>query len=214
MVRSLLAFVLLLFLGSTTLMGQSYVGVFAGLNSSKLSGDAPQKATYEGLMGANVGAHFDLKISKVISLSIQPSYSQEGTKVSYNVSGQQLPVDSLKIRLNYFSLPLFIKIASTNKRFYALTGIETGFLLDHSLSSNDEEIDVDVKLSEINVAMHFGAGYRIPLGYPRLYIELRYAQGLINITDEPVTESYIPRVKTAGFKVLVGVEIPLSKSNN
>jgi len=52
----------------------------------------------------------------------------------------------------------------------------------------------------------------IPLGYPRLFIELRYTQGLINLTDEPVEKSYIPRVKTSGFKVFAGIAFPLNKS--
>ena len=52
---------LILILSSSLLSGQSYVGAFAGLNSSKLSGDVPPKAAYSGIMGANVGAFFDLK---------------------------------------------------------------------------------------------------------------------------------------------------------
>lgn len=36
-------------------------------------------------------------------------------------------------------------------------------------------------------------------------------QGLINLTDEPIEKSYVPRVKTAGFKILFGIEIPLKK---
>ncbi len=60
--------------------------------------------------------------------------------------------------------------------------------------------------------MHFGAGYKIPIGYPTLFVELRYSQGLVNLTDEVVQDNMIPRVKTAGIKFLVGVEIPLKKS--
>jgi len=207
-----LAFLLLLFIFSTS-SGQSYVGVFGGLNSSKLVGDAPAKAKYKSLKGANAGVYFDLKLSKIVWLSIQPSYSQEGTKVSYNVRGQEKPVDSLHIRLNYFSLPLFLKISSTNDRYYALAGVETGMLLNSTVSSNDIEQDIDTKVAEWNVAMHFGAGIRIPVGFPRLFVELRYTQGLVNLTDEPIEKSHIPRVKTTGFKILAGIEFPLKKSN-
>jgi hypothetical protein len=52
------------------------------------------------------------------------------------------------------------------------------------------------------------------VGFGNLFVELRYAQGLINLTDEPVDESYIPRVKTTGFKLFTGYRIPLSKSKN
>ncbi len=207
-----LTFLLLLFVFSTS-SGQSYVGIFGGLNSSKLAGDIPEKAKYKSLKGVNAGVYFDLKLSKIIWLSLQPSYSQEGTKVSYNVRGQEKPVDSLHIRLNYFSLPLFLKISSTNDRYYALAGVETGMLLNSTVSSNDIEQDIDTKVAEWNVAMHFGAGIRIPVGFPRLFVELRYSQGLVNLTNEPIEKSYIPRVKTTGFKILAGIEFPLNKSN-
>ena len=64
-----------------------------------------------------------------------------------------------------------------------------------------------------NLAVHFGVGLRIPIGFPNLYVEGRYAQGIINLTDEPLDTDIIPRVKTNGFKVLVGIEFPLQKSN-
>lgn len=193
--------------------GQSYVGVFAGLNSSKLVGDSPSNAYYKSLMGANVGAYFDLKLGKSIWLSLQPSYSQEGTKVYYNVSGLEEPVDSIKVRLNYFSLPVLLKVQSSSKKFYALGGIEAGYLLDSYLSSHDVKEEFNTNISEINIAAHFGAGFRIPIGITRLFIELRYTQGVINLTDDPIDKSYIPRVKTTGFKVLTGIEIPLKKSD-
>jgi len=165
-------------------------------------------------MGANVGAYLDLKLHKLIWLSFQPSFSQEGTKVFYDLKGYTEAVDSIKVRLNYFSLPLFLKVSSTNGRFYALGGFEAGYLLDSYVTSHDEQLDTDLKVSEFNFAVHFGAGIRIPLGLPRLFIELRYTQGLVNLTDEPVEKSYIPRVKTIGIKILAGIEIPLKKIKN
>jgi hypothetical protein len=209
-------FILLMALVSFSILlyGQSYIGIFGGLNSSGLFGDAPKNAKYKSLMGANVGAYIDLNLGKGMFLSFQPSYTQEGTRIFYTLSGVEEPVDSIRIRLNYFSIPLLLKVTSTNKRYYALAGIETGLLLDSYASSHDIKEDIKADVAKWNVAIHFGAGIKIPVGYPRLFVELRYAQGLINLTDEPIEESYVPRVKTAGFKVLVGIEIPLKKSKN
>lgn len=214
MVRSFKLLVLLLFIFSPVLLsGQSYVGVFGGMNSSKLAGDSPSKADYKSLIGVNTGAYIDIKLGKIIWLSIQPSYSQEGTKVSYSVKGEEKAIDSIHLRLNYVSLPLFLKVSSTNGRFYALGGIETGYLIDSYASSNDIKQEIGNNVAEWNIAMHFGAGIRIPIGFPRLFVELRYTQGLVNLTDEPVDDGYIPRVKTSGFKILAGIEIPLKKTN-
>ena len=214
MTRSIQIFTfLLLVLTSSMSTGQSYIGVFGGLNSSKLTGDSPNKAKYKSLMGANVGAYIDIKLGKIVWLSIQPSYTQEGTKISYSVKGLEEPVDSISIRLNYFSLPVFLKVSSTNGRFYALGGIETGLLLNNSISSHGSKQDIDANIADWNLAAHFGAGIKIPVGLPRLFVELRYSQGLVNLTDEPIEKSYVPRVKTSGFKVLAGIEIPLKRTN-
>jgi hypothetical protein len=207
-------FIVTLLFFSTLSMGQVVtLGAFGGLNSSKLSGDAPGDAFYSRLMGGNFGALIDLKLSESIYLSLQPSFSQEGTKVSYALRGVEEPVDSVKIRLNYFSLPLLVKITSTNQRFYALSGIETAVLLNASaiIEEDSEEIS---EVSQFNIAVHFGAGIRIPVGYPTIFVELRYSQGLVNLTDEALNTNIIPRVKTSGYKILVGVEFPLGKAKN
>jgi len=104
-----------------------------------------------------------------------------------------------------------VKVTSTNERFYAVGGIEAGYLLSKKLTSGDEEYDFANNVSDWNLAAHFGVGYRIPIGLPRIFIEIRYTQGLANLTDEAIEHSYIPRVKTSGFKFLTGIEIPLKK---
>ena len=212
MKNRILLFILLLI--SSLSFGQSDLGVFIGFNNSKLAGDAPANSSYNSLKGINAGAYFDLKLSNSLLLSIQPSYTQEGTKISFKVSGQEEPVDSIKIRINYFSLPFLLKVTTSNKRFYALGGIETGILLSSFLETNDSKEDIGVDVESWNLAMHFGVGLRIPIGFPRLFVELRYTQGLVNLTNEPLDKNIIPRIKTNGFKVLAGIEIPLQKSNN
>lgn len=209
----LLIVILALLLTASLSMGQCYLGIFGGLNMSKLSGDSPPNGSYKSLMGGNFGALFDVKLGKSFYLSIQPSYSQEGTKVTYFVKGVYDPVDSVKFRLNYFSLPVILKVSSSNERFYALSGIETALLLSNAVKmENTEESFND--LSQWNVSVHFGAGINIPLGYPSMFVELRYTQGLIDLTHVPLSNDIDPRVKTTGFKVLCGVRIPLKKSNN
>jgi len=209
----LILVLLALILTTSASMGQIYLGVFGGLNNSKLSGDSPPKGSYKSYLGGNFGALLDVKLGKVLYLSLQPSFSQEGTKVSYSVAGEYEPVDSVKFRLNYFSLPLLLKISNANGRFYAISGLETALLTGNSVkTSSTEEVYDD--LAQWNVAAHFGAGINIPLGFPSMFVELRYTQGLVNLTDEPLSNDIIPRVKTSGFKLLCGVKIPLKKSKN
>jgi len=189
--------------------GQSHIGVFGGMNYSKLAGDAPQDVSYGSTIGFNSGAYFDLQINKSIILSLQPSYYQEGAKMLYNVDGVDELVDSAQLRLNYFSIPLIVKVNTVKERFYALAGIETGLLLNSYALINEKEEDINASIAQWNMAMHFGVGMRIPIGVPRLFVELRYSQGLVNLTDDPLGNNLIPRVKTSGLKVLAGIEIPL-----
>jgi hypothetical protein len=194
---------------------QPYIGAFGGLNLGKLTGDLPKDASYKSFPGVNAGINFDIKIARIVWLSLQPSYSQEGTRIEYTYYSDPDPsdIDSVHIRLNYFSLPLMVKVASTNDRFYAIGGVEAGYLMNQKLTSNDVEYEFDNDVAEWNIAAHFGVGMKIPLGLPRLFIELRYTQGLVNLTDEPIDYNYIPRVKTSGFKFLAGIEFPLKNTS-
>ncbi len=203
-------FILLsLFAGTAT--AQTYLGFFAGINSGKLKGDAPGKASYKSLIGFNGGLYLDVKVSKLVTLSFQPTYTQEGTRIFYSIPWEKEPVDSIHVRLNYFTIPILVKVSSLNQRFYALAGVETGFLLDGYAEGGDEKVSLTNEISQFNLSIVFGAGLRFPLKYGRLFLELRYAQSIVDLTDEPVNQSYVPRVKTAGLRFNFGYELPLSK---
>lgn len=191
---------------------QLYGGFYGGINSAKLNGDAATNVSYKTNMGLNAGFNFDIPLSNSIVLSLQPSFLQEGTRLTYRLPDKPEPVDSISVDINCFSLPVMLKIAAANSRFYAITGIETTWLLNSSQTTDGVKQDLDVTLSTINVAMHFGVGYWIPLGTPRLFMEARYAQGIINLTEDPLQDNVIPRVKTSGMRVLVGIEFPLGKN--
>ena len=202
--------IIFLILGGTAVMGQPYLGLFGGITSSKLTGDAPDRVKYKRLIGFQFGTNLDFKLSKSIMLGLQPSFAQEGTRLQFKVKGVKEPVDSIKVRLNYFAVPVVIKVSSTNQRFYAIGGIEGAYIVGSYLERGGKEEDLKTDISEFNLSVHFGAGIRIPLGFPRLYIEIRYVQGVLNLTDEPIDKSYIPRIKTNGIKLNLGLEIPLS----
>lgn len=210
---TLLLFGLLLMSIST--YSQTKVGVLAGINMSKLNGDIQPDTKYKSKTGGNFGLFIDLKLAKNIYLSIQPSYSQEGTKITHKVDGAYEPIDSIKVKLNYFSLPILLKVTSTNEKFYAIGGIETSKLANSSMTPiGGEEEDIIVTIEPWNFSMHFGAGIRFPLGFTTLFVEARYTQGFMNITEESVVNDLLPRVKSSSIKFLTGIEIPLGKNKN
>ena len=193
---------------------QPYFGLFGSISNSRLSGDSPDKAFYKGLISSAFGANFDVKVGKSVYLSFQPSFSQEGTRVFYNIPFVYDPFDSARIRLNYIALPVLLKVSATNQRFYAIGGVEASYLAGSVLQTSTYKGDLNENVSDLNITVVFGAGIRIPLGFPRLYVEFRYGQGIMNLTDQPFDKSYIPRVKTSGFKLNIGLEVPLTKKKN
>ena len=194
--------------------GQPSLGITGGISLSKFSGDRPDKANYKRLAAFTAGVSLDLKLGKQLYLSIQPSFSQEGTRIFYNVPFVYDPVDSVHIRLNYISVPVILKAASNNQRFYAIGGVENAIMINSQLKTSTFKENIDDHVSAYNIAVIFGAGMRIPIGFPRLNIELRYKQGLVNLTGQSYAKSYIPRVKTSGFQLNIGLEIPLASRKN
>ena len=204
----------ILFLLSVTLSyGQVYLGFFTGTNLAKLSGDVPQNAEYKNKIGLNTGAFLDFNLTETTILSLQPSFSQEGTKIFYLPLGPFEPVDSISIRLNYFSLPVLVKILTPKHKFYAITGIETAYLLNYKYLVKGIPSNTEADIAQWNVALHFGAGVRIPAKHSHIVLEFRYTQGIFNLTDETLRRSEIPRVKTSGLKLFLGFELPLSKKS-
>ena len=197
----------------TNLSAQLNIGSFVGLNSSKFVGDAPYNASYKGFSGINAGLIIDFELSDQFFIGIQPSYSQEGSRVFYKIANNESAIDSVHLRLNYISFPLLFKALSDNKHFYAIGGIEYALLSTSFEKIGDLEYDIPVDLTSWNLAMHFGAGTMISLGRPQLFIEIRYTQGLVNLSDTPIDGSNLPRVKTSGFKFLCGVEMPLNRKS-
>jgi len=206
----LIAFLLLSF---TSSFAQFKIGAIGGLNMGTFKGDQLDGGTYNKLIGTNWAVIFDAKLSNQIVLSLQPGLSNKGTKITYSVKGEKEPVDSIAIKINYFSIPLILKISSKNERFYAIGGIEAGIPLSANaefLTKTDDVRDVKNHISDVNIIMHFGVGYRIPVGKPTLFLEARYLQGLNNaVPAENPEYNFFPRVRTSDVQLLFGIEFPL-----
>ena len=206
----LLAFLLLSFNNS---FAQFKIGVIGGLNRGTFKGDQIDGGSYNNLIQPNYAIMFDAKLSDQIVLSLQPGLSKKGTKITYSVKGELEPIDSIAIKIDYFSIPLILKISSKNERFYAIGGLEAGIPLSANadfLTKPDYIRDVKKHLSNVNITMHFGAGYRISVGKPTLFLEARYLQGLNNaVPIEKPEYNFFPRVRTSDIQLLFGIEFPL-----
>lgn len=204
-------FILILVGFSIGLSAQVKVGVLGGVNSSKLFGDSPANSKYKTNMGVYSGIALDFYVHPSVAISLQPSYSMEGASLHYTVKGNPELVDSGKVSMNYFRLPLLAKIDFINNRFYALAGFDVGLLLNASAKmNNQDEVDINEPLTDFDCSFHSGIGYRWHINSLTLFLEGRYTIGLTNISDQLDNgSSYVPRVKNSALKVLFGIEVPL-----
>lgn len=211
--RIIHTFLFLFLISSISLFSQTYIGAFGGLMSSSLSGDAPIDASYSGKTGFSGGLIADFTLTEDVILSIQPRYLQKGSTVSYDVGEYELK-DSLTANLDYFSLPILVKINSLNKRVYFSSGLDFGYLMNSSVENIADGTTKDVSnlVKTFDLSVSFGFGVNIPVGSPIISLELRYMQSLLNISDISSSESgttFPYRFRTSGLQLLTSIIFPL-----
>jgi hypothetical protein len=200
------------FLVQTQVMSQPEVGLYAGLSNSKLVGDGPSLGSFKYTRGFLGSAHIDFRLSENVRLSLQPGFKTGGAKVSFKDTLTQETRDSLKINLLTFSLPIVLKVTSFNEKIYFAGGFTVEFPVSSKADNGVRKIDISNEINKINVNVLFGLGYRIPVHSTVAYLELRYLQGLVNLSDNRNQEkAYLPRVKTSAMQLLFGWQFPIRK---
>jgi len=197
-------------------LAQFEMGMIGGLSRSGLSGDKPNNATYTTLTGIAVGGLVETKISKYVQVGIQPMYLQRGSKIAYKVRGERDPVDSLKFKINYFTLPLMFKVYGNNQKTYLISGLDVGIPVSAFIEKLDgsEQENVLDRLQPVDVAVNFGFGVRFPFDRFMFAVELRYIQGILNIND-PATDGESPIdfiIRSTGFQLFSSISLPFRKS--
>jgi len=210
--RTCLTALLLTALAAHPVHSQVAIGVFGGIDRTDLSGDAPSGIKYRPETGFAVGAVGEYRIATDVWLSLQPTWLQRGTKIAFAVDGEEEAVDSLKVAVNYLSLPLLAKIVSGNGKTYVSGGVDLGFLLNATLSGTADAEDISHTFKPIDLSAIFAFGVMLPIGRPRLTIELRYSQSIVNAASseqDPEVYSLPPRFRWSGLQLFAGFLYPL-----
>ena len=198
---------------------QIRIGAYGGITNSSLSGDAPSGSEYRKRIGPVIGALVEIPVAHNVLISVQPAWVQRGTKIAFDTEGEDERQDSLSLGLSYASIPILLKIEPKGGQLFVTSGIDFGFLLDAKLSpveGDGEDEDVKELFKDYDIAVNFGVGGQFPIGLPRLTIEARYSQSLVNISDVSrdigAPELVPTRVRSSGFEFLAGIWIPLGGS--
>lgn len=197
--------------GTSAAVAQISVGAVLGVNRTGLSGDKPDNTSYSTSAGLIAGLVLEIPVAKSVAIVFQPGYRQSGANIGFQVPDQDEPVDSLSLRLDYFSLPILLKVITDGGRWYVTSGVDLGLLTSATLStvSGSQEMDVKDALSDVDLAVIFGVGRMFPVGRPRITAEIRYSQSLFNLAGDSTGQDLPARFRASGFQLLAGVLLPL-----
>jgi hypothetical protein len=153
----------------------------------------------------------EVPVAKDVAIVFQPGYRQSGANIGFQVDGQEEPVDSLRARLDYFSIPILMKVITNGGRWYVTSGFDFGWLTSASIStvSGSQEADIKDNLSDFDMAVIFGVGRMFPVGRPKITAEIRYSQSLFNLAGDSTAQDLPARFRASGFQLLAGVLLPL-----
>ena len=203
---------LLTMLVSSAARADVSLGASLGLDNGSLSGDAPSDVGYSGGAGFKASVVGEIRLASDVWLSLQPSYVQRVTKVNVARSDGTTAEDSLRLNLDYVTLPILCKINTGAGKTYVTGGFELGFLQEASLVKGECSEDIADSFKDFDVAFEFGFGVMLPIGGPRLTLEARYSQSITNVADVTMQQSgeMVPlRARFSGFQLLFGVLFPL-----
>ena len=191
------------------LAAQISFGLTAGTNTGKFGGVEPPNASYSSLTGINIGAVFVYRINDDFSLTVQPTFSQRGSTIEV---GQDTFFDSLRVyktKINFITLPFFVRIDSDNGLTYFISGLEFGIPLSSKIEYEDESWDISNSLNNVDILASIGMGFRFSIGSPDLLIEFRYYQGLTNFNSSDKkqgSQTIFENFKNSGFQLMAGLE--------
>ncbi|MCB0727796.1 MAG: porin family protein [Ignavibacteria bacterium] len=212
-------FVILLFILSVagTVSAQFKIGASVNLNKTTFGGAPPDNSDYSSIIGLGGSLLIDLKLTNNVYISLQPGYQTSGSDINFGNANNLLndTVKTYEIQLGYFSVPLNLKIY--HKNLYVGGGVIAGFLSSSTLEDEylDTESDIKDKFKTFDLLWNFNVGYKVSLGKPDLFFELRYLQGLLNINDVnsysnvESENNYLSNFKNKGFSLITGILYPL-----
>jgi hypothetical protein len=202
---------LLFFCLSNISFAQFDASIWAGVNSSSFGGNPPKDANYESIYGLAFGGNFDYHFTEEVVIALEPSFEQSGSDIVFGSEEKLLDtVITYSVKQNYFGLGLLFKI--NTERFYVGAGLNFQLLSSANLEHESTNMDIKDKFLDYNIISFFNVGYKIPLGSPTLFIELRYLQGLVNIYSgykEYNSDKYIANFKSTGLRLSTGIMFPL-----
>jgi len=181
------------------------IGAQIGVDRAGIDGDTPPNISYSDEFGIVAGVQGEIDLPHDLALSLQPAFVRKKTKGTVAIAGGQTLESDLTF--DYISVPLVVKFAQAGGRTYVAGGVAADFLSTARLEFNGSAADVKDAFSSTGLGAVLGFGVVFPVGGTRLTTELRYVQGISNMTKGSVAAAagaLAPRLHSTGWELIVG----------
>ncbi len=184
------------------------MGGFAGINRTGFVGDNPLNGSFISGTGYELGAVGEFFLSDDIAVNINPMVSSRSSGIEYDVPYQYEPYDSIRIDIDYFEIPLNLKVIADNNISYVTAGLIFAIPINPKATNNrsGNQIELQDQFESYVWTASFGVGIQFSIGNPMMFVELSYTQSLTNlnkITIKDVEINY--KLKSSSFQLNTGI---------
>ncbi|MBU2885863.1 PorT family protein [Gilvimarinus agarilyticus] len=197
-------------IGSAAGQNRSNWGISVGSVSNKFTGDDPSSLSeyrFSIYTSYQVGALYEYAISSDVYLTSTPSYKQTGGTLwrendafDPNDEDSEKLIKTAKLKLHYLSIPVYFKVISDNTKWQYSVGLVYEYLIHHHGKNIQTQQDIQLSnyIHSYNLSASVSLGYRFHIKQQHFTIDLIYAQGLVNITQDlsQNNNNELPRLKT------------------
>jgi len=190
------------------------IGAQLGINRAALDGDTPLNTAYTDKAGVVTGLQGEIGLTDGLSLSVQPSFDQRKAGVLLAPATRGGSTTELELSFDYVSVPVVVKFAKAAGRTYVAGGVTVDFLTAATLSGQGSDRDVKSAFNSTGFGALLGFGVVFPAGRTRLTTELRFVQGIANMTPGTAAEAagaLAPRLHSNGWELIVGDLLPVGR---
>lgn len=188
--------------------GQLRLGASAEINRSTFGGVAPEGASYSSDYGTGFAGIIEYRVHHDVVMSFQPGWVQKGSKIVFNEDEKPDSVETFVVEQSWVTLPLYFRIDSDDRGFYAGGGLSIDLLLDSELQHDGATLDNSDVFEDLDAVYQFTVGYLFDRDSYALLLEARYMQGLNTIgktNESSVGDLYVSDFKSNGMRLVAGI---------
>ena len=182
-------------------------GVSAELNRSSFGGVAPEDAAYSPNYGTGFAGILEFRVHPDVVLSFQPGWTQKGSSIVFNEDEEPDSAETFVVEQSWVTLPVYFRIDSDDRGFYAGGGMSVDLLLDSELEHEGVTADNTSAFDDVDIVYQFTAGYLHDIGSHSWFLEARYLQGITtigNTNQSTVGDIYVADFKSNGLMLVAG----------